>query len=490
MAGGLLGVEVGIGWRERRPIRDHRLPGSSSGGSGFGAALQTSAGHALAQATVFKEIPLESANLPVEKVVGLMDEAEGDISDGASGPSLDEETIGLIRLRSLPAQASDVECLSRILGPDGKVGRSKVIFVVAEKFLETGASYVGELDLGLFGGPGCFRAFEDVLFAGAGSSPHLVDGAVASLEEALRESEGEIENDLGLLGEELSVISMWWKKRNVARKGHRSYKSYVSYRTHVEPNRFLSALLLLALFLSQSSGCAKRPLQEQSEQFFPLARGGFITLENTDGSIHVYGWDEPRVRLAALRRAYTGPRLEQVRIETIAEEAALTVRTIVPKASGLFADRSGTVDYTLTVPESARLKLKLVNGEISLQGLRGAEVDLELGNGRIIALNCYAQVRARSKNGVLEAFFEWWENLPATFDYALERGRIGVRLPRNARFRVDARTGDGWIHQQFGFGAPAKIGSGQSLEAATAPDAPVSLGLRTGGGNISLDAIR
>jgi hypothetical protein len=108
-------------------------------------------------------------------------------------------------------------------------------------------------------------------------------------------------------------------------------------------------------------------------------------------------------------------------------------------------------------------------------------------NGRITAFNCYAQVRARSKNGVMEAFFEWLENLPATFDYALQRGRIGVRLPAGAHFRVNARTGNGRIHQEFRFAAPRNAGSGQSLEAATAPDAPVSLGLSTGGGNISID---
>ena len=90
----------------------------------------------------------------------------------------------------------------------------------------------------------------------------------------------------------------------------------------------------------------------------------------------------------------------------------------------------------------------------------------------------------------MEAFFEWWENLPATFDYALQRGRIGVRLPAGARFRVNARTANGRIHQEFRFAAPRNAGPGQSLEAATAPDAPVSLGLSTGGGNIGIDVIR
>jgi hypothetical protein len=255
-------------------------------------------------------------------------------------------------------------------------------------------------------------------------------------------------------------------------------------------HRILFPILVGLLVGSGAVVRADDPLQDQSEQFFSLALDGTITLENTDGSIHIYGWDVPRVRLAALRKAYSESRLRQIRVETRAEPAGLVIRTTVPKVSGWFADRSGTVDYTLNVPEPARLKLKLANGEIILQGLRGANVDVALANGRITLLNCYAQVRARSTNGVMEAFFEWWENLPAMFDCALQRGRIGVRLPAGARFRVNARTGNGRIHQEFRFAAPRNVGSGQLLEAATTPDAPVSLGLSTGGGNIGIDVIR
>ena len=89
----------------------------------------------------------------------------------------------------------------------------------------------------------------------------------------------------------------------------------------------------------------------------------------------------------------------------------------------------------------------------------------------------------------MEAFFEWWENLPANFDYVLDHGRIGLRLPATARFRVNARTGNGFVHQQFRLPDATNVGFGQALEAATGADAPVSLQLRTGGGNISIDRV-
>ena len=257
-------------------------------------------------------------------------------------------------------------------------------------------------------------------------------------------------------------------------------------------HRFPSLAGVLPAVLALSISVARAgddPLQETTEEYFPLVRDGAVTVENTDGSIHLYGWNEPRLRLSALCKAYTASRLHQIRVETTTRPAALTVHTIVPEVSGIFADRSGTMDYTLTVPEMARLQLKLANGDVTLQGLRGGSARIELGNGRITALNCYARVQAHAVNGVLEIIYEWWENLPAAFDCALQQGKIAARLPGNARFAVDAATANGWIHNEFRFHPPPRVDPGQSLRATTGPDAEVSLGLRTGRGNISLDAL-
>ncbi len=202
----------------------------------------------------------------------------------------------------------------------------------------------------------------------------------------------------------------------------------------------LHGLFALAFVLASPAAQAEDPLHEQTEQFFPLPLDGAITLENTDGSIHVFGWYEPRVRLAVLRNAYTASRLQQIRAETKLAPNSLAVRSVIPPVHGIFADRSGTIDYTLNVPETAHLKLKLTTGEVTLQGLRGGSASIELTNGRITALNCFARVDASSRNGVMEVFFDWWENLPATFDYALQHGRIGAIAPGDGA--IPRRGGD------------------------------------------------
>lgn len=244
------------------------------------------------------------------------------------------------------------------------------------------------------------------------------------------------------------------------------------------------------LLVSTLSAPCAEPVTEQSEQFFDLPLTGAVNLENTDGTIYVVGWYVPRVRVATVRKAYTTERLHQIRVETTSNSDSLLIRTIIPRNSGLFADRSGTVGYTVTVPESAQLTLKLANGEVNLQGLRGGSAKIELINGRITAIDCFARIDARATTGVMEIFFDWWENHTASFNYFVHQGTIMARLPSAAHFRIDAQTSSGWIHHSFNLPTPTQEGRGQSLVGSNGPGPILSLGLHTGSGNISLDLTR
>ena len=70
--------------------------------------LQSRAGHALAQTAVFEEIFLQTSELLVNQVIGLVDEAERDVSHDFRRTSLHKLAVVLISLRRLPAQLADV----------------------------------------------------------------------------------------------------------------------------------------------------------------------------------------------------------------------------------------------------------------------------------------------------------------------------------------------------------------------------------------------
>ncbi|MEO6871974.1 MAG: hypothetical protein ABI233_07115 [Chthoniobacterales bacterium] len=255
-------------------------------------------------------------------------------------------------------------------------------------------------------------------------------------------------------------------------------------------HRVLGKLVIAVCILGAPTQLAQaeEPLHARSEQFFPLPLDGKLNIENLDGSIHVFGWYEPRVRLAAVCNAYTAPRLKQIRVDTKATPDSLTVRTIIRPTHGLFADRSGTVDYILNVPEQAQLTLHVANGEILVQGLRGGSARIELGNGRVFLRNCFARIEAHAVHGAMDVFYEWWENAPAVFHLVLDHGRIGALLPVAARIRVDAATANGQVGNGFGIAIFHTAGPGHMMRGANAPDPPVSFHLRTGGGNISIDS--
>ena len=103
------------------------------------------------------------------------------------------------------------------------------VAIVLQQFFEAGSSDVGQLDFCFLGGAAGLAAFEDVLFAGAGSLHHLVVGAATLVYETVAEAEGGVINHERLLvGEKVLVAAMGrdetfrcWKGRE-GRMGHKS----------------------------------------------------------------------------------------------------------------------------------------------------------------------------------------------------------------------------------------------------------------------------
>ena len=75
--------------------------------------------------------------------------------------------------------------------------------------MQTGFCHIGELDFGLFRCGACTAAFSYVLLSTSGCLHHLIDGAVASLQEALREHIGDIVDDFAyLIDYQIAVIAL------------------------------------------------------------------------------------------------------------------------------------------------------------------------------------------------------------------------------------------------------------------------------------------
>src|SRR3954471_11955937 len=140
--------------------------------------------------------------------------------------------------------------------------------------------------------------------------------------------------------------------------------------------------------------CAVEPLEESIEQQYEVAADVTLSVQNTDGSIRVYGADQPVISIQAIKKAYNTERLAGIVVDVKATPNSVAISTNFPPRKGVLSDRSGTVDYIIVVPKTAKVtQLELVNGEILVEGLRhGGSARAHLVNGWIGGHNCFADL--------------------------------------------------------------------------------------------------
>ena len=208
-------------------------------------------------------------------------------------------------------------------------------------------------------------------------------------------------------------------------------------------------LLLLAGF-ALWTGC-KGGVDKTVEQLlirdWPLDPSGNLHIKNVDGTIRLYGSEEWMLRVRADKKAYSTERLRAMKMDTVAGPKSFSIDTIFPaRNKWSLRDRSGVVDYTIVVPQSLKgVELELENGEISIEGLRGGNVHAVVVNGRISASNCFANLDYEAKNGAIDFYYKWWEARTYLAQAAIPNGSIGVFLPEDASFHVEAETQGGVI---------------------------------------------
>jgi len=213
-------------------------------------------------------------------------------------------------------------------------------------------------------------------------------------------------------------------------------------------------LTLVACSLSLI-GCGspdERTLEEIIEQSYKIEPTTSISIRNLDGSIQVYGSASNEMTLQATKRAYSTNRLKQIAINVSVQPGSVTIETNFPKKStwGLF-DRSGTVDYIIVVPQTASIsRLELANGEVSVEEVRGQNVDAGLGSGRMFLRNCFSNVDATVGRGTLTLAYEWWEPGKFSMQANIADGNVRAFLPSDAAFHLIAETVHGEIASDFG----------------------------------------
>lgn len=204
--------------------------------------------------------------------------------------------------------------------------------------------------------------------------------------------------------------------------------------------------LLAASFLSACGEFPGAPLSARDtvEETRALEPDGRFELENVNGRITLRTWSRDSVRIEAERAAVSEEMLADIQIAIEGEGSTVRVQTRYPKGKGLFmGGKRGKVDYEITVPRSAEVRLKTVNGPVDVEGLNG-DLRVESVNGGLDLADLGGEVRAKTVNGGIHADYD---RVPDTARHHFEtvNGGIDVTIPEGTGGRLEARTVNGSI---------------------------------------------
>lgn len=191
--------------------------------------------------------------------------------------------------------------------------------------------------------------------------------------------------------------------------------------------------------------------EEVFDKSYPITPSTSLSVANKDGTIRIYGGGPPVVKIHAVKRAYTQARLHGIGIDVSTQPDAVVVETKFPLRKGWwFADRSGTVDYIIVVPDGMNIsRTELQAGEILVDGMRGQTTHAQLGSGRLFIHDCFGNVDLSVASGNFTLIFDWWESKTFSVNASMQDGNGFAYIPTESSFHLIAKTDNGKIGNDF-----------------------------------------
>jgi hypothetical protein len=220
-------------------------------------------------------------------------------------------------------------------------------------------------------------------------------------------------------------------------------------------------LILLALPLLLSScefdGMQSDRFREDFHMSYKLEPGQRVSVENSNGSIEISGWDKNEVDISGERYAPTEDYLKLLKVDVQASAIAVRIRTIKPARSG-WTGPTGGVKYLIRVPRQTILdRVESTNGSLRVEDVQGnallrstngairlyraqGSYDVVTTNGSIEFSVHTGDVKARTTNGGIRA-----ETLTGNLSAETTNGSIHARVVGAATQPMRLETTNGGI---------------------------------------------
>lgn len=193
---------------------------------------------------------------------------------------------------------------------------------------------------------------------------------------------------------------------------------------------------------------------ERFEQTYPLNSNGRVNVSNINGSITVEAWDNPQVKLEAVKTGDSKETLAEVEIKVDAQANSFSVETDYLNLrregeKGWKNARKLEVQFRLTVPRTAVLdEIETVNGSVTVSNFTNY-TKVSAVNGEVKATNLRGTANLETVNGTVEADFDRLES-GSKISLETVNGRINLRIPSDSNATVKADTINGIITNDFG----------------------------------------
>jgi len=286
----------------------------------------------------------------------------------------------------------------------------------------------------------------------------------------------------------------------------------------VRKQTILRAGLAIGLWCRSAAGAAEATREE--EKTIPFPADGLVSLTADEGSVAVRTWERNEVRIqmrktawARTRKAADG-RLAELNtvIESIGNRIFIREETPADDASRRFhpfgeSDREGAkIDYILTVPKPARLKLACDEGDIDVAGTEG-DLDAETDEGGIRLENVVSErltagcdegdisiQNARGSDGAVwktetdEGIVRVEDAVVGSLELTVDEGELIARGIRAGRVEAESDEGDIRISLLPVSGGKYRMESDEGDVGVSVPkNASLSVWLQTEDGGIDSD---
>ena len=159
------------------------------------------------------------------------------------------------------------------------------------------------------------------------------------------------------------------------------------------------AILLLAGCDAADWGDSRKYTEDFSYTY-DLQPGGRLSVENFNGGVEVYAWDQPKVEITGTKFAAREEDLARIKIDISSAPNRIQIRTVRPTEGS----RRGSLGarYRIAVPRKTSLeRVESSNGPVRVEGLEG-EGRITTSNGPVRLTRHMGNVNLTTSNGPVD----------------------------------------------------------------------------------------